>query len=112
MSKATLRDRWEQLNKLQEVTRAHRGFALEKLLYDLARHEGLECQPSFRPEGEQVDGLVEVLGRFLLLEAKWTAEKIPASEIYAFRQRSKVSWKARSLCSLQSTISRMLCPTF
>lgn len=98
MSKAVLRDRWERLKNLDGITHAERGFALEELLFDLAVYEGLKCRPSFRPEGEQIDGILEVRGRFILVEAKWTAKRIAASEVYAFR--AKVEGKLDSTLGL------------
>jgi hypothetical protein len=85
--KQHLRDRWEQLSRLDGVTPVQRGFELEALLLDLARSDGMECSPSFRAAGEQMDGLLELDGRHLLLEAKWVAPPVPASEIYSFRAK-------------------------
>ena len=62
----------------------NRGYRLEELLTALCALEGLRPSPSYRGRGEQVDGLFELGGLYALLEAKWHAGELPASEVYAF----------------------------
>ena len=60
-------------------------------MIDLAALEGLAALPPFRSGGEQIDGLIVLDCRHILLEAKWTAAPVSASEVYSFR--SKVDGK-------------------
>lgn len=62
-----------------------RGYAFEAMLFDLLNSYGLDPRRSYRPKGEQIDGTFSYFGRFYLLEAKWTADPIAASELYAFK---------------------------
>jgi hypothetical protein len=62
-----------------------RGFQFEKALNFLLQSEGLSPRTSFRPTGEQVDGSFECMNRYLLLEAKWQKQAIPASDLFAFK---------------------------
>lgn len=83
--KDELRRRLYDLDALKDMSPQQRGFELESLLWRAAEAEGLEALPSFRPRGEQVDGLIVFERTPLLLEAKWTSIPVPASEVYAFR---------------------------
>ncbi len=67
------------------LTARQRGYCLEALLTDALAAEGLEPRASYRTAGEQIDGSFVIDGRALLLEAKWHADRLPASEIYAFK---------------------------
>lgn len=87
LSKEHLREQYRDLQHLRETTEQKRGFELERLIIELAAFEGLECRAPFRPQGEQVDGLLRLDNRFFLIEAKWTNAPAPASEIYAFRAK-------------------------
>ena len=64
---------------------AQRGRALEGLIFQILEAECLEPRLRFRPKGEEIDGSFIFGGRVYLLEAKWTAHPVPASELYAFR---------------------------
>jgi hypothetical protein len=64
---------------------ARRGRALEGLIFRILEAERLEPRLRFRPKGEEIDGSFVFGGRVYLLEAKWTAHPVPASELYAFR---------------------------
>jgi len=70
-SKDHLRRRYDELLSLQGMTPQQRGYAFEELVLDLARHEGVPCWPPYRPKGEQVDGLLQLDGRYFLIEASW-----------------------------------------
>jgi hypothetical protein len=72
-------------SKQRGAWKRQRGFTLEKLLIGLAMSEGLETEHPFRTKGEQVDGLIVIDNRALLLEAKWHDDELPASSIYAFQ---------------------------
>lgn len=62
-----------------------RGYGLELLLQEALRRESLDPRPPYKPEGEQIDGSFVLDGRVYLLEAKWTADPLPASTVYAFK---------------------------
>lgn len=91
--KALLRKRWESLQTpLAGLTRPalarwkrDRGYALEKLLIDLARTENLDAEYGYHRTGEQVDGYFVVDHRHFLLEAKWHEVPISASDVFAFQ---------------------------
>jgi hypothetical protein len=85
--KGELRALWSSLERLEGTDPANRGFQLESLVFRLALLEGLDCRPSYRSVGEQIDGLVEVDGRHILIETRWVAEAVPASDVYAFRAK-------------------------
>lgn len=55
-----------------------RGFEFERVLNGLLELEGLEPRSSYKSPGEQIDGSFYLDGSFLLLEAKWHADPIPA----------------------------------
>lgn len=48
-------------------------------------YENMEPRTSMRPDGEEIDGSFGMGDRFFLLEAKWHANPIPASALYAFK---------------------------
>lgn len=54
------------------MTPQQRGFALEKLLYDLFELFDLDPKASFRIKGEQIDGAFSLEGSDYLFEAKWS----------------------------------------
>lgn len=62
-----------------------RGRAFERILKRMLDKEGLEPRGVLRPSGEEVDGAFYLGGRTYLLEAKWRADPIPASDLYAFK---------------------------
>src|SRR5262245_6333945 len=91
--KAWLRKRWGELcAPSPSLTRSalarwkrERGYALERLLVDLARAEGLDAEYGYHRTGEQVDGYFVVDHRHFLLEAKWHEVPIAASDVFAFQ---------------------------
>jgi hypothetical protein len=85
--KSALIAAWQRLQQLRDSNPIQRGFDPESLIFALATSEGLTCRPSFRTRGEQVDGLIQLDGRFILVEAKWRKAKLPASEVYGFRAK-------------------------
>lgn len=62
-----------------------RGYVFQNLIYSMLYHEGLRPRTTYRPKGEEIDGAFYLNHRTFLLEAKWTADPIPASEIYEFK---------------------------
>ena len=72
--------RAEYLDLLANKTsRQQRGYALERILRELARLSRLETTEAFRVNGEQVDGAVKFDGEHYLIEAKWQ-EKSASNE--------------------------------
>ena len=57
------------------------------MIIELLASEDLKPAPPYRGEGEQIDGLFEMEGRYFLLEMRWAGEPVPASKIYAFRAK-------------------------
>lgn len=91
--KELLRKRWDSLQasptglagaELAQWKRT-RGYELEKLLVNLARLEKLDAEPSYRGDGEQIDGYFTVDYRHFLLEARWRKLPVTASEVFAFQ---------------------------
>ncbi len=62
-----------------------RGRTFERVLKRIFSHEDMEPRASMRPSGEEIDGSFAMGDRFFLLEAKWHANPIPASSLYAFK---------------------------
>ena len=85
-SKAELRQRWQELHALDDNSQ-ERGYQLEQLIFELLALEELAPSPSYKSEGEQIDGFFEMDGRYFLVEMKWQKDPLPASEIYAFRAK-------------------------
>nr|WP_297388718.1 restriction endonuclease [uncultured Roseateles sp.] len=90
---ASLEDlRIEYLDLLANKTsRQQRGYALERILAELARIAGLETTEAFRVNGEQVDGAVKFDGEHYLIEAKWQEKSASNEPVYQFA--SKVAGK-------------------
>ena len=61
-----------------------RGYALERILAELARIESLEVTEPFKVHGEQVDGTVKYDGEHYLLEAKWQDTSASNEPVYQF----------------------------
>ena len=89
----TLEDlRTEYLDLLGDKTsRQQRGYALERILAELARISRLETTEAFRVNGEQVDGAVKFDGEHYLIEAKWQEKSASNEPVYQFA--SKVAGK-------------------
>jgi Restriction endonuclease len=62
-----------------------RGRAFETFLGEVLSRDGLSPRLRLRPSGEEIDGSFELDGKTYLLEAKWHAAPLPASEVYAFK---------------------------
>jgi Restriction endonuclease len=65
--------------------RRTRGREFEQMLRGMLTEADLAPRIRFRPVGEEIDGSFFHRGRVLLLEAKWTRDRLPASSIYQFR---------------------------
>ena len=78
-----LRDEFLRLHS-GELKPQNRGYALEKLLADLARTESLEVTEPFKVHGEQIDGAVKYDGEHYLLEAKWQDRAAANEPVYQF----------------------------
>jgi hypothetical protein len=66
-----LRSVFGQIAKMTD--RQKRGYALERFMYKLFDLEGLTPKPSFRIDGEQLDGSFTLIDTDFIFEAKWTA---------------------------------------
>ena len=62
-----------------------RGRDFEKFLQALFEKEGLKPRLRWRSRGEEIDGSFLLGGRVFLVEAKWHADPMPASALYAFK---------------------------
>lgn len=85
----SLPEQYAQLRQLDESAPAtlkrKRGFDFERVLKRLLDADGLEPRSSYKAKGEQIDGSFYLDGTFILLEAKWHADPIPASTLYQFK---------------------------
>jgi hypothetical protein len=70
-----------------KLPRPARGYALEKLLRDLAKIDELECTDPFRVHGEQLDGAIKFDGEHYLVEAKWQEKAASNEPLYHFAQK-------------------------
>ena len=64
-----------------------RGLDFESLINRIMAEEGILLRSSYHTDdnrSEQIDGAVGVNGRVFLLEMKWVASDLAASELYAF----------------------------
>ncbi len=82
--KKNLQEKFNQL-KLDKNPQ-QRGYEFEKLLFELLEYENLSPSPSYRVQGEQIEGFFEFENRFFLLEAKWR-KSVSVSEVYRFRAK-------------------------
>jgi hypothetical protein len=61
-----------------------RGYALEKILVELAKGVGLEVTDPFRVVGEQIDGAIKYEGEHYIMEAKWQDTAASNEPVYQF----------------------------
>ncbi|UMY61656.1 restriction endonuclease [Pseudomonas sp. LS.1a] len=84
-----LPEQYAQLRQLSDNApgplKRKRGFDFERVLKRLLDADGLEPRSSYKAKGEQIDGSFYLDGTFILLEAKWHADPIPASTLYQFK---------------------------
>ena len=75
----------EFLSLLQnKIVGAKRGYAFEKLLYNLAIYFNLETTEPFKVNGEQIDGAIKFEGEHYLFEAKWQDKESSNESVYQF----------------------------
>lgn len=67
-----------------KVSRQELGYALERILAELARIAGLEATQPFRVDGEQIDGALKFDGEHYLIEAKWQERSASNEPVYQF----------------------------
>lgn len=85
MSDLRLRDLLDPPENANPPWFRQRGRTFERVLKRMLSRENMEPRASMRPEGEEIDGSFSMGDRFFLLEAKWHADPIPASALYAFK---------------------------
>ncbi|MDO8468168.1 MAG: restriction endonuclease [Candidatus Peribacter sp.] len=77
------------------ITPQNKGYALEKLVFDLLILNEFECSPSFRADtGEQIDGQFKHDGFPYLIECKWTSKPVEQNDISEFND--KITGKLQS----------------
>lgn len=98
-AKSTLPDLKKQfLSLLQgEETGSKRGYALERILHELARVSSLEVTEAFRERGEQIDGAVKYDGEHYLIEAKWQDKAAANESVYQFAGKVEGKMYGRGL---------------
>jgi hypothetical protein len=84
MIKADLIKEYTKLTN-NSIVGKQRGFAFETLFNKLLEEEKLFPSFSYKPTGEQIDGMFEYQNRFFHVECKWEDAPIPASSIYSLR---------------------------
>jgi hypothetical protein len=70
-----------------DSARQARGYKLERLLADLFRVHDLEYRPSYRADGEQIDGSFHYRGFTYLTEAKWRSTPPTAGDLLGFKAK-------------------------
>jgi len=84
------------------------GLALQDLLNDLFRLFDLEPRQPFLVSGEQIDGAFLLDYQTYLMEAKWTKEPVPESDLLVFR--GKVEGKSAFTRGLFISLSGFSAP--
>src|SRR5258708_33406584 len=74
-----------------------RGYALEKILAELAKLSKLEVTQPFRVIGEQVDGAVKFEGEHYIIEAKWQDAAAANEPVYQFAGKVEGKLHGRGL---------------
>ena len=64
-----------------------RGFALEKVMYDVFGLFDLDPKASFKNTGEQIDGAFTLDGTEYLFEAKWQQEAVNKADLAVFADK-------------------------
>ena len=64
-----------------------RGFALEKVMYDVFELFDLDPKASFKNTGEQIDGAFTLDGTEYLFEAKWQQEAVNKADLAVFADK-------------------------
>jgi hypothetical protein len=66
-----------------------RWFSFERLINGLLNYENLNPSFSYKPSGEQIDGMFDFKNRFFHVECKWESDPICASKIYSLQGKLK-----------------------
>lgn len=84
----------EKLIEIEKLPSKQRGFAFEKFLYELFEVFELKPRSSFRLEGEQIDGSLELDGETYLIEAKWESKQTGLQDLLVFHDKiaAKATW--------------------
>ncbi len=91
-----LRDRFLELHA-GKLKPQDRGYALEKILAELARIESLEVTEPFKIHGEQIDGSIKYDGEHYLVEAKWQDKSASNEPVYQFVSKIEGKMYGRGL---------------
>jgi hypothetical protein len=67
--------------------RQGRGYKLERLLADLFRAHDMEYRPSYKIDGEQIDGTFHFRGFTYLVEARWRTSPPTAGDLLDFKAK-------------------------
>jgi hypothetical protein len=80
--------------EVEKLPPQERGYAFERFLDATFAVFHLSPHKSFRLQGEQIDGSLQLDHTTYLVEAKWQASTIGSHELYAFTGvvKSKASW--------------------
>lgn len=81
-----------------DAARQARGYRSERLFADLFRVHELEYRPSYKAEGEQIDGSFHFRGFTYLTEAKWRATTPTASDLLGFKGQSRRKDRQHTRC--------------
>ena len=84
----------ERLLSIEKLPSQQKGFEFERFLNNLFNTFGLEPRSSFRLQGEQIDGSIELENHTYLIEAKFEAKPIGQNDLLIFRGKveSKATW--------------------
>lgn len=74
-----------------------RGYALERILSELAKLSKLEITEPFRVMGEQIDGAVKFDGEHYIIEAKWQDAAASNEAVYQFAVKAEGKMYGRGL---------------
>lgn len=98
-AKSTLPDLQKQFISLLQGEQAgsKRGYALERILHELARVSSLEVTEAFRERGEQIDGAIKYDGEHYLIEAKWQEKAAANESVYQFAGKVEGKMYGRGL---------------
>jgi hypothetical protein len=86
----SLRDTYVKLTRLNpssDAERQRRGYDFERLLADLFRVHDIEYRPSYRVQGEQIDGAFHFRGFTYLVETRWRADVPDFGHLVKFKAK-------------------------
>jgi hypothetical protein len=85
-----LRTAFIELHKLAPATdaeRQSRGYKLERLLADLFHVHDMDYRPSYKVNGEQIDGSFHFRGFTYIVEARWRSIPPTAGDLLSFKAK-------------------------